>query len=374
MKKLYLISILSVLFSFSIQAQSDLLGTWYLNLVIKDGVTYPNYFNDMTIFYIEFTNEPGALSDSFEFSMGHGCEASQGLYTINSDEITISGITTLSFDCETQAHSQYNTLFFDEFDYDNSGNGSIHNYVISGNINDEVLTFTNLNGNSLVYKKQQPQGILVSTWWLYRIDIPGNPVIDIPETDSPNIMFTNNIYALNPFTPEAHGSGQCNGFFSTYFVSFNGANNISFSNFSQTLLDCSFSVYELIYFQTLYNPGTNFFEFEIVNNGETLILTDLLGVKLTFGNVSLSNDEQTITSSTISLGQNPIDNQIDLLYDESILSKDINYSIYSVDGKLMTSASLNQKSIDISNADAGIYFISFSENNTVVSTLKFIKK
>ncbi|WP_299521282.1 T9SS type A sorting domain-containing protein [Winogradskyella sp.] len=374
MKHPYLIAFLSILFCCSLNSQSDLIGNWYLDHVVKDGVTYPNYFNDMTIFDIEFTNEPGTLSDSFEFSMGHGCEASQGFYTINSDEITISGITTVSFDCSTQAHSQYNTLFFDEFDYDNSSNGSMHGYVISGNTNDEVLTLTNLSGNSLVYKKQQPQGILVSTWWLYQIDIPGNPVINIPETESPNIMFTNNIYPLNPFTPEAHGSGQCNGFFSTYFVSFNGANNISFSNFGQTLIDCFFSPFELVYFQTLSEPSTNFFEFEIVNNGETLILTDLLGTRLIFGDETLSTGDKVTESATISLKQNPIENQIKLLYNEKLLLKDIKYTIYTINGKRIISEALNRDSINASNLNSGVYFISFSENNTIISTLKFVKK
>ncbi|MEO1032453.1 MAG: T9SS type A sorting domain-containing protein [Bacteroidota bacterium] len=374
MKHLYYIIFLSILFCCDLNGQSGLLGTWYLDHIIKDGVTHPNYFNDHTIFDIEFTNNLGDLPNTLSFTSGHGCNASNGSYATNSNEITIYISGTTLADCLTRPHAIYELLYLNELSYDNF-NGSIHTYSITDMDNEDVLTLTNPNNsNTLVYKKQPPTTLLVDTWWLHQIDIPGNPIIDIPSSDFPNIIFSNAIVDPMINFPEANGVGECEGFYATYHITFNGANYLSIGNFVQTLSACATQAYEGIYFGILGNDATNFFEFEIINNGETLVLTDLLGARLIFGSVPLSIDDQIIVSPTVALKQNPVDHQIDLLYDQSILSKDINYRIYSIDGKQMVSANLNQKSIDISNADAGIYFISFSENNTVISTLKFIKK
>lgn len=374
MKHYYLLFSFIVFFSLNANSQTDLIGTWYLDYIVKDGITYPNYFNDMTVFKIEFTNEVGWLPNSLGFSIGHGCETSQGIFIADAEEITFQGVTTLSFDCATKAHSQYNNLFFEEFDYDNSGNGSTHDYVVSGDGSDEVLTLTNLNSNSLVYKKQQPQGILVSTWWLHHIDIPGNPIIDIPEGDSPYLNLTNEIFVPLPFLPELDGVGECESFNAKYSVSFNGANNLNISEFVETLSACATQAYEGIYFEILRNDTTNFFEFEIIDDGSTLILTDLLGARLIFGDTSLSLDEYDENQYDISLLQNPVEDKLILNLESQILSENIEYKIYSIDGKQVKSSILSSDSINVEDIVSGVYFISFAIEDSFARTLKFIKK
>lgn len=367
-----LLSFFCFLFSFFCFSQNDLISTWYLDYIVKDGVTYPNYFNDNQVFEITFTNIESGFEDYLNYNMGHGCNASNGFYTLNSNEITVGIEATTAFDCFTRPHAKYEIFFLETFVYNDFS--SVYTYTITGVSNDQVLTMVNpSNGNSLVFKKQTPTTLLISTWWLHHIDIPGNQIIDIPITDIPHIIFTNDIINPLPFIPEVNGVGECESFFAKYNVSFNGANNISVSEFIETLSACASGSYEGIYFNILGNNTTNFFEYEIIDNGSTLILTDLLGAKLIFGDTTLSVEDYSKDYLNISLKQNPIDNQLGLDIDDSFLTKQIEYTIYSIDGKLIKSSILNDDTIDISSIYSGIYFIRFLENNNS-QTLKFIKK
>ena len=374
MKKYYLLLLFITLVLFKGNSQDDLLGTWYLDYIVKDGVTYPNYFNDNTIFEMDFTNTSGGFPNSLFFSSGHGCNASNGFYVLNTNTITISLSGTTQADCLTAPFAIYEELFLNELSYDIT-NESNFNYEISGTGNDEVLTFTNPNNsNILVLKRQQPTTLLVRTWWLHHIDIPGNPIIDIPDSDFPNITFSNDIINPLPMIPEAEGVGECEIFNCKYGVTFNGANNLSTNTFVQTLAGCATQAYEGIYFSILGNDSTNFFEFEIIDNGGTLILTDILGAKLIYGDVPLSIDDQTYNSEKISLKQNPVGDEIILEIDNFLFTADLEYSIYSIEGKLIKSFTLNSDSVDVAEMPSGIYFISCSHKEEPISTLKFIKK
>lgn len=368
-----LLTIFIFFFSFFSFSQNDLIGDWFLYYIVKDGVTHPNYFNDNQIFEITFTDtENGVFEDYLNFGMGHGCNASNGIYILDSNEITIDIEATTAADCLTRPHAQYETLFLETFAYNDLS--SLHTYNITGVSNDQLLTLLNpVNGNSLVFKKQAPTTLLISTWWLHHIDIPGNPIIDIPITNAPHITFTNNIFNPLPMIPEAEGVGECESFFAKYNVTFNGANNISISEFVETLSACATESYEGIYFGILSDIYSSFFEFEIIDNGTTLILTDLLGSKLIFGDTTLSVEDHSTDNLNISLQQNPTDHQLKLEIDNFLLAEQIEFAIYSIDGKLMKSSILNKNTIDINTIQSGIYFISFSIYNKIY-TLKFIKK
>ncbi len=372
MKHLYSIFCLFILIGFNAYGQSDLLGTWYLDHVIKNGVTYPNHFNDHTIFDIEFTNSLGDLPNTLAFNSGHGCNASNGSYNLNSNEVTVNISGTTLADCQTRPYAIYEMLYYDELDY-NNGLDSVLTYTITGNTTDETLTLTNPNnGNTIVFKKEIPPSLLVSTWWLYQIDIPGNPIIDIPDNGGLYMSLTNNV-SPNPLLPEIDGFGGCNSFYAKYSVSFNGSNNMSIPDFVATLIGCSLDNYEGYYFSILSNIATNFFEFEIINEGATLILTDLLGAKLIFGNVSLSIGEENLRHSKISLIENPVEDLLRLKIDDDLMAKHLKYQIYSIEGKAIEISKLSENSINVEFLNPGIYFIRFSDTQRS-STLKFIKK
>lgn len=373
MKYFYSFFCLSVLLSLSANSQSNLLGTWYLDHIIKDEVVYNNYYNDNTIFDIEFTDTV-SFGDYLEFNTGHGCNASNGIYIPTSNEITIEIVGTTLADCLTTPHAQYETLFLDELTYDEGATSIIHNYTITGADEEEVLTLINeASGNSLVYKKQQPNTLLVSTWWLHQIDIPGNSIIDIPQTDAPNIIFTNTISTF-PILPEVNGFGECEIFNANYSINFNGGNNIQLADFVQSLGGCPNMSYESTYFQILADESSNFFEFEIINNGSTLILTDLLGARLIYGDSTLSIEENNMDNLNISIRQNPVKNLLRLDFNDSILNKDITYQIYSIEGKLIKSSDLKHDSINVEYLNSGIYFIHFLSPDKRKSIIKFSKK
>jgi len=373
MKHFYIIFYLAIILSLNSYSQSELVGTWYLDHIIKDEVIHHNYFNDNTVFSLQFTNMV-SFENYLEFNMGHGCNVSNGVYLADSNEITIEIVGSTLADCLATPHTQYETLFLEELTYDEGSTSIIHNYTITGSDEEEILTLINeASGNSLVYKKQQPNTLLVSTWWLHQIDRSGDPIINIPQSDAPFITFTNTVSIL-PTLPEVAGFGECESFFANYNVTFNGANNIKLSNFVQTLGGCPNMTYEGVYFQILGNEASNFFEFEIINNGSTLILTDSLGSKLIYGDTSLSVEKQRMDKLTIAIKQNPVENQLKLKVNNLTFTNKIEYQIYSIEGRLITSSKLNQDSINVENLNAGLYFIHFLSNNHIASTLKFLKK
>ncbi|MEF3079236.1 META domain-containing protein [Winogradskyella poriferorum] len=376
MKHIYTLICLFALISFNASSQSDLIGTWYLDHIVKEGVTHPNYFNSYTVFSLEFTNNSGDLPGTLSFSSGHGCNASNGSYSVDTNEITINTSGTTLADCLTAPYAIYEELYYNELNC-NGGLDCIQTYSITGTGDDQVLTLTNTDGNSLVFGKQPPTTLLVSTWWLHHIDIPGNPIIDIPILENgPSITFSNQI-DFNSFYmyPSGEGFGGCNDFYIKYNTSFNGGNNITIIDYGATLMDCgNYAIENSYLYDILFSETTNFFEFEIVDEGSTLILTDLLGAKLIFGDTSLSIDEYDESRYDISLLQNPVEDKLLLNIDNQLLSKTIEYSIYSIEGKQVKSSILNNDSINVEDIFSGVYFISFVGEDSSAKTLKFIKK
>lgn len=376
MKHIYTLICLFTLISFNASSQNDLIGTWYLDHIVKEGVTHPNYFNSYTVFSLEFTNNSGDLSGTLSFSSGHGCNASNGSYSVGTNEITINTSGTTLADCLTAPYAIYEELYYDELNC-NDGLDCIQAYSITGTGDNEVLTLTNTDGNSLVFGKQAPTTLLTSTWWLHHIDIPGNPIIDIPILENgPSITFSNQI-DFNGFYiyPSGEGFGGCNDFYIKYNTSFNGGNNITIIDYGATLMDCgNYAIENSYLYDILFSETTNFFEFEIVDEGSTLILTDLFGAKLIFGDTTLSIDEYDESRYDISLLQNPVEDKLLLKIDNQLLSKSIEYSIYSIEGKQVKSSVLNSDSINVEDMVSGVYFMSFINDDSSAKTLKFIKK
>lgn len=376
MKHFYTLICLFTLISFNASSQNDLIGTWYLDYIVKEGVTHPNYFNSYTIFSLEFTNSSGDLPGTLSFSSGHGCNASNGSYSVGTNEVTINISGTTLADCFTAPYAIYEELYYDELNC-NDGLDCIQAYSITGLGEEQILTLTNTDGNSLVFGKQAPTTLLVSTWWLHHIDIPGNSIIDIPILENgPSITFSNQV-DFNSFYiyPSGEGFGGCNDFYIKYNISFNGGNNITIIDYGATLMDCgNYAIENSYLYDILFNKTTNFFEFEIIDEGSTLILTDLLGARLFFGDTSLSIDEYDENQHDISLLQNPVEDKLLLNIDNQLLSESIEYTIYSIEGKQVKSSILSSDSINVEDIVSGVYFISFVSEDSSAKTLKFIKK
>ncbi|WP_425075571.1 T9SS type A sorting domain-containing protein [Psychroserpens sp. S379A] len=386
-------STLIIIFSLNILfSQNTPIQQWYLQYIIKDGVTHPNYYNEdqiMDIVFIETNQSPS----SYAYTAVSSCNYVLGTFIAEIDfpfpenTLTFTETNITLIDCDPSTpKSIYESLFIEVFTNNYSETPLPFDYEITtvedddtgrNNINSSPpppppkLTLTNSFGDKLVYYLTPPYGILVDTWYLSRIEIPGNPTIEIPETHSPSLSLTNNI---DPFTFKtmASGNGECNAFEANYGINLTNGNYIQLDNFYATLADCG-SNYEGIYFNTLSNLATNTSEYEIRSLGHMLILEDLLGVKLIFGDGLLSVSENDLNTLNISLVSNPVSDIMYLNYDFDI-EDHLSYEIYTLTGKLVKKARLQQKSIVVKELSSGLYFVRFSNNDNQSQVVKFIKQ
>lgn len=89
--------------------------------------------------------------------------------------------------------------------------------------------------------------------------------------------------------------------------------------------------------------------------------------------LSLSSKEFTIDPNAISVYPNPTENVLNFNVSDNVQISNI--SIADITGKVISSSyNLNQKTIDVSNIQSGVYFVRFTSDNNKVVTKKFIKK
>ncbi|MBO6606286.1 T9SS type A sorting domain-containing protein [Psychroserpens sp.] len=362
--------ILCILCSAQLAAQSDLLGQWYLDYIEVDNVIHNNYYNEQHDMGINFTNTQSSPTDLM-FSGLSSCNAYGGDYNATSSTITINTMFVTTVDCGASPRGAYELSYMGVLQNNFPVSPFNLTYTVTGTGMDQVLTLTNPSGDSAVFGKTPSTILLVQTWYLSRIEIPGNPNIDVPVSDTPTMTLTNNIDSVI-FQPEAIGFGDCNGFEFDYDIGFNTDGDvIQVLNFAETLAFCP-SNYEFIYFDILGNPASNYFVFEIVNNGQTLLMTDLLGVTLVFGDSALSVESVT-NNDLLALKENPITTSIDFMgYSETI--SDSSYSIISVSGQTIKTGSLTSERIDTSWLDTGVYILRIQLENEKSQVFKIIKE
>ncbi|WP_323788822.1 T9SS type A sorting domain-containing protein [Psychroserpens sp.] len=348
---------------------TDILGQWYLNHIEVDGVVHPNYYNNESLFELVITEDIG--NEPFLDFIGSGaCNSYGGHMTPDENDITFNSLDFTLDDCALTPGVIFENIYFSIL---NSGQPQPFDfpYMIGGENDNQILTITNsMTGDKAIYGRNENTEILTKNWYLSRIEIPGNPTIEIPITESPSLTLTNDINPIT-FRNRASGEGECNAFMSDYEVTLNNGNSIQLVDFSPTLGFCE-SDYESEYFNIIGFPPNNFSEFEIINNGTILNVTDLLGARLVFGDQPLSISENELSSSIIALKNNPVTSVINLTVNQS--ESEINYKIYSLDGKLIKKAELNSESIYVDDLNSGLYVIRFYNNFNQIQTLKFIKQ
>lgn len=370
MKHIYSL-ILCVLCATQLTAQSDLLGQWYLDYVEVDNVIHNNYYNEQQDMGINFSNTEITPGD-FVFSGVSSCNFLDGGYSATSNSITINSLIVTSVDCSTTPRGVYELVFLSVLQNNIPSAPFNLSYTVTGTGMDQVLTLTNPSGDSAVFSKTPGTILLVQTWYLSRIEIPGNPNIDVPVSETPTMTLTNDIdFAF--FEPEAIGFGTCNAFDCDYNIGFNTDGDvILIRNFVETLDACS-STYESAYFGTLGNPASNYFVFEIVNNGQTLRMTDLLGVTLVFGDNALSVDEQVLRTE-LTLKNNPIENIIEFANPSEILN-DGNFELISLTGKIIKSGKFSSdKQIHTDGLKPGLYLLRVEIDQTMSQVFKILKE
>jgi len=100
---------------------------------------------------------------------------------------------------------------------------------------------------------------------------------------------------------------------------------------------------------------------------------DAFNLAINYFNTTLSIDEEEFRNTEIKLFPNPVINELNIKTNNSSVSK---IEIYALNGaRLMSQSISDNKNVRLSNLHAGIYFVSFLDNdNTVIGTKKIIKQ
>ncbi len=370
MKKIYLL--FALLVSVNSFSQSELIGEWFLQSINYNGVQFDNYLNSNPyILNLTFTQvSENSTSILFDISGSSSCNGFVGEYNIdNTNTIAINNFNALTGSCEGQPQYRYESMYLEIIgDYSTSNN--VLTYIVNGTGLNQILTINHPNGDSAVYSKSPTTVSLFRTWYLSSIET-NDEVITISSTDSPSLNLTTNTDILSRV--ELDGIGDCNGFSAFYIIYYNNDNTFLITDFYATLADCYGSSFESFYFSILSDSTTNLFSYEVLNNGQTLILTDLLGEKLIYGSQPLSNSDSVLNELSVSIVENPIKENLQLDFKDLAID-DLTYSIFSIDGKIMINTTrFNDENIKVSQLSSGVYFIKIVSSNNRSKTLRFIK-
>lgn len=356
----------------------QIVDNWYLKSVTKNGSTYNNVYDNLPI---TFTNTND--SDNYlEFSASSSCNDINGSYSTTATEITINQATITLLDCINQPNGIYENFYLPVLT-NNYTYPSILSYAIAGSGDEQTLTLSNPNGDSIVYQKTETNTILIRTWHLQAVTDNGI-TYNQQSTESPTLNFGSEpdiIFGSKPFD----GTGDCNTFNGDYNIYLGNGDEIDIVDFTPTTNVCNpTSDFENAYFSLLNDEPTNTFSFEIINNGENLILTSLSASEdrsatntnrvLTFSNQVLSTTDFDRKNQLISIIKNPTEDNLLLDISDGLLFQNLKYSIVNSEGKLISTSELNTENIDVNHLSSGLYFISFSDPHKTLATLKFVKK
>lgn len=270
--------------------ESELLGEWFLNSITFEGAQFDNYFNDepdntLTLNFDEVVESEEETIISFYGTSS--CNGFDGSYFVNGSTFSIASFASLTGPCNGVVYQRYEEKYISIVSNWEADPGNLLQYQITGTGNDEILTITNTNGNFAKYGRVPVFETIFKTWYLSSIVNDGT-AINIPAMDSPTLRLTTSSDAFSRILLD--GYGDCNSFTGFYNIYENNETAFSINTFSATSEDCSESSYESLYFDILSNPSSNNLSYELINDGQTLVLTDLTGRKLYFRNQLLNQE------------------------------------------------------------------------------------
>ncbi|EPR73691.1 hypothetical protein ADIWIN_1328 [Winogradskyella psychrotolerans RS-3] len=356
----------------------QIVDNWYLKSVTKNGATYNNIYGNLPITFTD-TN----YSDNYlDFSASSSCNSINGSYSSSDTEIIINQTNITLADCHNQPNGIYENFYLPVLT-NNYTYPSIHSYVIAGSGDEETLTLTNANGDSIVYQKAETNATLLRTWYLQSVTDNGTTYSQ-QSTESPTISIgsdTDPIFGSISF----NGNGVCNTFNGDYNIYLGNGDKIDIATFTPTTNVCEpSSDFENAYFSMFSDDSANTFGFEIINNGENLILTSISddggrstndnSKVLSFSKQVLSVNDFDYKANSISIVKNPVEDQLLLNFGDNLTFQNLKYTIFNLEGKLIFTSELTKANIDVNHLLSGVYFINFSDSNKTLTTLKFVKK
>ncbi|MBU2927208.1 META domain-containing protein [Winogradskyella psychrotolerans] len=360
-------------------SNEEIVDNWYLKSVTtNNGSTYYNVYNNLPI---TFTNEI-YYENYLGFTGSSACNSFGGEYILTDNEITIIETTHTLLDCYNQPNGIFDDLYLSVLT-NNYTYPSVHSYEISGSGDEQTLTLSNSNGDSIVYQKTETNAILNRTWYLQTVS-DNDTTYSAQSTESPSITIG---LEADPFFDNIsfNGTGVCNTFNGDYYIYQGDGDEINIDSFTPTTNICEpSSDFENAYFSILSDESVNTFGFEIINNGENLILTSITDDEgrsandnskvLSFSKEALSVNDFDYNANSIRIVKNPVEDQILLNFDDNLSFQNLKYTIFNLEGKLIFTSELTTTNIEVHHLLSGLYFINFSDSNNTLTTLKFVKK
>ena len=377
MKHIYITFFL--LFSLTSFSQDEILGLWYLNYTnVQGSILHNAEFGDNQA-NIEFTEN--ATADGFEYS-GFVCNDFFGSYLNNNDNT----ITKVDFNQTLIFCNGYNSDDFEnDFFVDVLGfvDPITLNYEITGTGIDKTLVLTNAdNGNFAVFGRIAFNEELLGNWFLQNRIIDGDFVGNGLTTEEmfPTINFSqdNNSFSEGLYLS---GNGPCESFTGPYSIVDYQTIKVDFI-FETLGGGCStqagINFNEGLYFGIIYSgsdPNLLHYEISGTGNDAILTLTNLSNNNVAvYGRQTLSNTDVVLNKSIIKLKENPVKDQLEMVVENSSFNQ-ITYTIYSVDGKVISSSkTLENNTIKLNNLHPGLYFVKILTDDNQTQTLKFIKE
>ena len=372
---------LLLLFSLYSSAQ-DILGEWFLYSITTNGNTQVNdSFYGFNIVFFENETTGELNFQGLAVCNSYSCE---NVSILSANTITTENINVTLAICNTPEENSFEGSYFNIFQYgffttfqfeingaDNLGTGII-----------ETLTFTNEDGDILIYGRQalQESNTLAGEWFLYDITNNQTVVNNFPQPIS--VIFS------DEFQPGENNiiiNGICNTYNSSYLTPiYENSFLCQYPEWNPS--ECTDDVNDMDLY--LYNLFDNHFDdfFQVISyeitgseNEEILEISQIFYqgdgfVEIHighFGRLQLSTPFENLKSD-IYIYPNPVKTVLNVSFRDRSSNNYTTYSIITLDGKSIKKQPLVENKINVSFLSEGLYFLRL-ENRNRIKTIKFLK-
>lgn len=377
MKKILILTLIissSKLFS----QHPDLQQRWYVQSVTINSITntIPSDPIELPYVYIQFFNTTSGLLGSGNTQSFYPTNCNIG-FVGHANYIETNVIEFIDFTISqeiTNCSTEFINFMSSYVDFYNDTITEQFTYNITTETdNSKTMMVTNNNGDTISYIdnyfNSAPQELTNNTWYLHNLIIDGVDNIPPNSTELPEIP-------LN-FNPEVFSSEACSYLTGGNYFDYNLSQFYLYSigtNYGLTQCNPTYpenNTFTDLYIRDFYLnnlPGSFSYEYTVNGNEKTLTITNTLGDQAVYSNFTLSTQE--FTNSLFTIYPNPTTDNI--IIEEKSYIKIENINIYNTLGKLIINT--ENKMIDVSNFEKGLYLINIKFKNGKQITKKIIKQ
>lgn len=364
MKKYLLFFLISVLPVF-VSAQDEELTAevWYLKNVEIGNETYHNPNAQESNIYFWF-----GMDKIFSYACITGGLVSNFEINVNEQEILLSNLSTYPGMCEDPESIDFRNAYFDVVTQSNT-----FSYAVTPLENDtKGLTWTSPDGNRLNFTNQSyylaaPPELTQNLWHLHYVK-KNNEIHYPPNNEEVNDV----VLEINGYSFITSVCAPLGGTFG--FVP--ETNEFNILEMYEGMVDCNpflgNGTFKGLYFSFFWANHYEVLEYEFIQNNDskTLIITDIEGNQLVYGDTQLGTTDQE--NKKPKLYPNPVSGELTI---ESANLKVDHIRILDMNGKniLEQSIQTSKFQVDFSRFPKGVYIIHLESNGKTVRTEKIIK-